>query len=707
VRRQPRRRLTTVRLLSVALALLAVTTWGWAGGRAGAQSAGTPPIALTLVGQTNWVGPESVYRVAFTATGLPAGATVGGVLHEKVRDRVTLEAAAAGETPGKEIFNIPPKPVAQLTGPDGAIVVSLPVSTASSTPDVAPLAAAGVYPFSIHVFDAAGKPVAELVTTLLRLGGTASGTTTSTLAVGVVVPIQADTVPGPDGSPTLDDTAAGQLTETIAAVTGQPGLPLTLSPSPESLHLLEASGPRGAATVAALQNRAGRQVLANPFAPIDTGSWMDSGLVNELDDQYASGTNALQETFASHPSEKVAVLDRTVTSTALDHLRTRGVETVVAPSGQLTPLTNGTTNATFASRFEIATGDGTTVGAVAGDDPAALRLTNGTDPVLAGHQALAELAYLHLADDGAARGIAVVVPTATDPRALTTFLGGLADANGALSGSIGAPMVSPVTLDQLFSATATATTGGNRPTPLVRGYEADTPAGLGRYPTNLRAARVSLGGLQTLVPTAAELTTPVAETLLSSGARNLDSGGRDTMVGAAERSIEDITGEIVVTPEQIVTLTSSSGNVPLNLENRLQYPASVRIVLNSAKLDFPAGSVIEQTIAPAQTTTISLPVETRASGAFPLTAEISSANGDLPVATTRYTVRSTAISGVGLVLSVGAGLFLLVWWGRHFRTSRRARKLVASNHPALSGTEPDGYAPPDTDRPEPDPLEGR
>ena len=174
------------------------------------------------------------------------------------------------------------------------------------------------------------------------------------------------------------------------------------------------------------------------------------------------------------------------------------------------------------------------------------------------------------------------------------------------------------------------------------------------------------------------------------------------MIGAAQNQIGAVTEQIVVTPEQIVTLTSSSGKVPLNLENRLQYPASVRIVLNSAKLDFPEGSVIEETLAPAQTTTINLPVETRASGAFPLNVTITSADGTLPVATTRYTVRSTAISGVGLVLSIGAGLFLLIWWARHFRTARRARKLVGSTHPTLSGIDPDGYAPPDTD-----PMEGR
>ena len=188
-------------------------------------------------------------------------------------------------------------------------------------------------------------------------------------------------------------------------------------------------------------------------------------------------------------------------------------------------------------------------------------------------------------------------------------------------------MLSPVTLGDLFQVTATATTPGSRTTPLVRTYQADPPADLGTYPADLRGARVAIDGLRSLVPGAREVTEPIARTILSSGARTLDADGRDAMLGSAERSITAVTDEIVVAPEQVVTLTSSSGEVPLNLENRLPYDATVRIVLTSAKLDFPEGSVIERTLPAAQTTTIKLPVEIRASGAFPLTVDITSADG--------------------------------------------------------------------------------
>ena len=43
----------------------------------------------------------------------------------------------------------------------------------------------------------------------------------------------------------------------------------------------------------------------------------------------------------------------------------------------------------------------------------------------------------------------------------------------------------------------------------------------------------------------------------------------------------------------------------------------------------------------------------------------------LPLQRPRYTVRSTVFSGVGVFLTIGAGLFLAIWWVTHWRRSRR------------------------------------
>ena len=99
---------------------------------------------------------------------------------------------------------------------------------------------------------------------------------------------------------------------------------------------------------------------------------------------------------------------------------------------------------------------------------------------------------------------------------------------------------------------------------------------------------------------------------------------------------------------------------------------NVVIRLRSSRLDFPDGEAIERTLEGA-TTRLDIAVAARASGAFPLQVEVRSPDGRVQLASTRYTVRSTAVAGAGLLLSVGAVLFLVVWWARHWRQDSSPR----------------------------------
>ena len=102
---------------------------------------------------------------------------------------------------------------------------------------------------------------------------------------------------------------------------------------------------------------------------------------------------------------------------------------------------------------------------------------------------------------------------------------------------------------------------------------------------------------------------------------------------------------------------------------------SVRVHLDSNQLEFPDGTVRDEELAPG-TTRLNLDVRTRASGAFPLDITITSPDDAIELDHTTFTIRSTAVSGVGVFLSAGAGLFLLVWWARHWRTAKRSQRLV-------------------------------
>jgi hypothetical protein len=668
-----------------------------------AQSGSDEELAqLRLVDQTSWVGPEGTFRVTVEAPpGLPEGSVVLARLHQSL-DLDELDAALDEGQLGDTIFTVTGRPTTEATDADGHLVVELPVSTTPSDDLlVARLSSSGVYPFEVMVMGPDERPIGRLVTTLLRLGDT-PGTADAALSVGLVVPLVGRSEPALDGSPYLPDDEVDRVDAVVAATEQQPEVPLALDPTPETAALLVARSPEAESTLAEVAARSSRQVLSGPYADIDSGDLVASGLSDQLAPQYDTGAATLQALLGVVPDGRVGVLDRTDTGDAVQQLLGLGIESVVVPSDQLEPLGRGS-DATFASGFDLLLPGGDTVPAVVADSRAATRLADTDDPVLAAQSALAELALLQLAQSDDDSGVALVVRPDTDPEAIAALLDGLADVDGAASGSLGEALVRPTTLTTLLRSTATAeTTSSGRTTTLTRGYRSDEPTPLGPYTAELRRTLARLDGLRSLVGDAPTITEPAERSTLSSSARDTEPAARSANLFYADSTIEAATDEIVVAPEQVVTLTSSSGLVPLNLENRLLVPVTVRITMSSPKLDFPDGSVIEKELEASSTTPIQLRVETRATGAFPLDVTIDSADGTLPVTSTRYTVRSTAISGVGLVLSVGAGAFLLVWWARHWRTARRARKLVGSDHPALSGSGEGGYAPPHTD-----PREGR
>jgi hypothetical protein len=116
-------------------------------------------------------------------------------------------------------------------------------------------------------------------------------------------------------------------------------------------------------------------------------------------------------------------------------------------------------------------------------------------------------------------------------------------------------------------------------------------------------------------------------------------------------------------------------------------PLEVSVRLRSQKLEFPEGEPIALVLT-EPSTRIDIPVRARTSGAFLLQISVTTPDGQRRLAMSRYTVRSTAVSGAGLVLSVGAGVFLVVWWARHWHRTRRSARLVgAHSHPATRGAK--------------------
>ena len=61
---------------------------------------------------------------------------------------------------------------------------------------------------------------------------------------------------------------------------------------------------------------------------------------------------------------------------------------------------------------------------------------------------------------------------------------------------------------------------------------------------------------------------------------------------------------------------------------------------------------------------------------FPLTVSLWTPDGSTRLRSAHDTVRSTAVSGVGVVILILAIVSLAIWWIRDLRHGRRARQLM-------------------------------
>lgn len=668
----------------------------------GSSQTADPPAASTATGfhlreVTNWIGPEGTFRAVVDTAALPSGTSIGVTLHQAVNDRPALDRAIRGDRLGSTLFT-----ATTIAATTPTTEIAFPVTDRWPQPtDGTVIDTPGVYPVVITAADRNGERVASLTTFLIRLPVPTS--ITPPLAVGLVVEQRQPQTLDADGGPTLDPAAAIDLFDSLRVLDASPTLPLTLLPSATTIvEGNEVASPADSAALATLRMGPTRLVLASTYAPIPLDSWVDASLTGEIDRQFAFGRTAIAQTIGTAPESRLAVLDPSIGPSGLDVLRAHDTSEVIVPSAQLVADPRTTPAPTRA--FDVRSASGARLRAIAADSAISTRLLDRVDPIAAAHNAIADLALIGLADRSAAQGLAVVVPGTTDPATLRALLDALSTRDGSAAGQPGAPLLSPVRLDDLFTVTdATISYETGRAAPIIRPITAAEPAPLGTYPDDLRATLRTIDGLLTMVPDAPSLAGNAVHRALASGDRSLSDPDRDRVLASAGAAVRSITDEIVMTPEQIVTLTSRSGKVPLNIENRLTVPARVHVSLRSAKLDFPDGAEIDLVLAPATTTRIDARVTTRASGAFPLDVVVATADTTVPVTRARFTVRSTAISGIGLLISIGAGLFLALWWIRHYRTNRRASRLVAATHPSQSPERSeagarspgaDDYAPP-------------
>lgn len=616
-----------------------------------AHAATAPKIKdLSLESQTPWVGRGGSFSVRLSAP--PALSTPASDLEYAI----SVYPASTSRSAFTQTLTNRPRttPLAvvtttvteAVTDSTGAVTLDVGVQDPAVPRDRTRvgLRGAGVYPVSVDLRTIGSDVHARLLTHLIYVPETPTG---PKLAVGVVVPLRAPLALRPDGTDVLRATDVNALTAVASTLTTLSTSGALLAPSPETLAAL-ARSTRSAEqnAIEALQTVArDHLIVPTPFVVTQSPAASEDAKATST----ARGRDILTQVMAKAPNAGLSI----ITDPNDDRLEADLPARLIISDKLLQPATQRVTPAepVTVRRTSARTGG---VPALIADSGVAAHFDNKEPPVLAAHHLLADLATIYFDSPGRFRSIVVNPPD--------TWRGNANLLAPLLAGLESSPILEAAAPDRLFRLATAKTTPRTRvlqsiPTP------PPLPSGFG----SLQRTIHSLNGVMADGP---EFAQNFADRLLIAASASFDASERRDYVSGLSASVTDERRKFQLPSGGSLTLTARRGGIPITVRSSAGYDAHVIVQLASDRLRFPGGATRNIRLT-HQNTTQRFTIQSLGSGNLPLRVLLKSPDGKIVLASSRLTVRSRNASGVGVALSAGALLFLIVWWYRHAASRRR------------------------------------
>ncbi len=669
--------------------------------------ASSDPSPLALVHQTAFV-PNQIFAVQVrTGAGLPpaTGLALDVSVYDCVYARSNLEQISSngpssddrlGSTGALGLNALPVVAGADGNGPAYQVSVGLNVDGVSPTAafngssiDLSSCersgsgsADAGVYPATVTLENPTTHHVfAQFTTYFADVEGTPTPPAGKRLRVAVVVPVGAPVTPDSSAragsAAALPSRQADRLAQVVATVASRaPTAPVTVNATPQTVEDLAATGKSGPATLRLLQQVVLRdEALDQPYVPIDADTMAASGLGSEVSAQKNRGHQVLLLS-GIHTDAGVWLAQQTVDGGAADAVAALEAQRAVVPASSFESAPSGG----FTNPFMLSLGHGGEIPTAASDTALTREFSaDPRDPALAAYQMIAdlELVYWELPNSDQARGVVAVPPTSwqADPTFLNTLLSTLSPSPSPSAS--GNPYLQPVTLSDFFSQVPLESSDGGRS--LAGGNGTDLPSS---FVSAVKHTRGKLDSFTSTTSGAGSVISQLGDALLSAESSELSSQGRSVALQGFNSALGAQLSQIQLTTDRTITLTSRTAALPVTILSSAPYTVHAVLSLSSAKLEFPAPgssgstgpSKTEQLVViDRSTTALRVQVVTRTSGDLPVSVSLTSLDGALVLVRGRLTVRSTAFSVVGVVLTALALAVLLGWWVRSSISRRRGR----------------------------------
>lgn len=596
-----------------------------------------PEPSIHVLDQSDTVRPDGTFHALLEIRDAPADAELAVDVYDRITDFDQLTDALT-DRPRDARVTYPVIPLAERASARQTTGFSIRLHDgASSRP--APgvwardLREPGVYPIRIRLRDADGAELTHIVTFLHRTSVEPSRDTR--IETAVVVDLT------PAGS-RPDPSAARRLLEILAE---HPDAPLGVHLHPDLARPL-LDDPVTGPLLVELASRDDVDLLSPTLVPIDPQELTEENLTDSIDVQLRLGREEIRRRLGRTASP-IGLLRSPVDDDTAAHIAAAGTPRLI-----VTDAVVDTAPVTGSVRLGAGDAAPTAVTTSLVQLPAA----SARDP---------ELTITRLVTDAVVRTdltgrlatTAVLLDPTVDPIILDTFLDRIT-ADG-----------SPLAL----SPPSRLLNGGPSPAVALRPTNATPSVAYVRDRTDVTTLHRSRRSM--LDPDlAAELDRDFETELARTESLDLTPDERLDALDRLRTEIHRTLGAVHTSESERITLGTRDAHIPIAFTSEASEPLEVRIHLSASdRLDFPRNE-IEAVILPDQRTVVQVPVRSLTSGDTPMTVRVTTPDGGFVIATGRYTVRSTAVSSVGLVLTVGAAGFLVVWWSRHIIRARRERR---------------------------------
>ncbi len=591
----------------------------------GTDEADEPPVStdpltagsLTLLGQSHYVAADGDFVVRLGWDG-PVDADL--VVATTIRGKINSESQLGADT---SVLNRPPiVPLVTVREPDGSLLIEVPIrsfpQSVGDPPDRILIPDPGVYPVIIEIRDSFGT-VASLRTYLIRLP-----TETAEIdlqAMAVILPVSSA-----DGL-TIEDV--------ITLLDRHPTLPATVHLETGVVSELIEDPASALALNIALRDRT---LIVGSSLDLDPSALAEIGQ-GHLYGQAIESSRAVLVDLGLDPSTSTLPIEPALTVEGAELLRDLGVSTVFDAETGLSGI--------------VMTPSGP-LRVTGVDEELTSLLTSGSDAVAAAHRLIALLALRAETDT-------------------TPIL-------------IGGPTLRQASLDAIdVIMTAQEMVGLLEPVSLEEFSELSPPLTL----------RTVENPTQDLVPVSDLISEslgliesyrsfhasgdPSPQTfengLYAALGRDRNPGDRRRAIEQVDAQIRDAFGVVTIRDGQSMTLTARELLVPLSVESSASGDRMIELRFTGDKVAVKEDGQVF--VIPPGQTTLDITVEARALGLSPLDVQAFSPDGQQVLSSTRLQIRSTAVPGLGLLLSGAALAFLISWWIVSIGRTRAQRHTAA------------------------------